>query len=153
MNIIKQIYELNRDYQSSDLQTNREELIKPKYDELLSWIKQECHEILPNSSNKKAMSYYKSQYQELVSCLNEDYLHLDNNWVENKIRPLAIGRKNYLFAGSHRGARWMAMMYSFFGTCCMNDINPRLWLQETMESMTTDKIEDYSTLIPGYANT
>lgn len=153
MNIIKQIYELNRDYQSSDLQTNREELIKPKYDELLSWIKQECHEILPKSPIGKAMSYYQSQYQELVSCLNEDYLHLDNNWVENKIRPLALGRKNYLFAGSHRGARWMAMMYSFFGTCFMNDINPRLWLQETMESMTTDKIEDYSTLIPGYANT
>jgi len=40
-----------------------------------------------------------------------------------------------------------------FGTCFLNDINPRLWLQETMESMTTYKIEDYSTIIPGYATT
>lgn len=155
MSILNKIYHLDGQYDRADLAVNdsrytlRQEQIKPLYEELLSWIQKESEVVLPKSPIGKAMNYYQSQYPKLIGCLEQGNLHLDNNWVENKIRPLALGRKNYLFAGSHNGAKWIAMMYSFFGTCYMNDINPRTWLQETMEYMTTHKIEDYSTLIPG----
>jgi len=51
-------------------------------------------------------------------------IRLDNNANENKIRPLALGRKNFLFAGSHVGAKRIAMMYSFFASCKEADVNP-----------------------------
>jgi len=95
------------------------------------------------------MNYYQAQYPKLIGCLERGDLHIDNNWVENKIRPLALGRKNYIFAGSHNGARWIAMMYSFFGTCHMHNINPRDWLINAMEKMTHTKIENYTDLLPG----
>ena len=155
MSILNKIYQLDGQYDRADLAVNnsrytlRQKQIKPLYEELLSWIQKESEVVLPKSPIGKAMNYFQSQYPKLIRCLDQGNLHLDNNWVENKIRPLAIGRKNYLFAGSHNGAKWIAMMYSFFGTCYMNDINPRTWLQETMQYMTTHKIEDYRILIPG----
>jgi hypothetical protein len=59
-------------------------------------------------------------------------LEIDNNLIENAIRPVAIGRKNYLFAGSHNGARRAAMLYSFLGTCKINDVNPFEWLRDVL---------------------
>ena len=47
--------------------------------------------------------------------------------------PVALGRKNYLFAGSHEGAKRAAMFYSFFGTCKKNNVNPYLWLKKVLE--------------------
>ena len=53
--------------------------------------------------------------------------------MENAIRPNAIGRKNFLFAGSHEGARRAAMFYTFFGTCKMHGVNPWQWLKRVLE--------------------
>jgi len=54
---------------------------------------------------------------------------------QNAIRPVAIGRKNYLFAGSHEAAQRAAMMYSLFNTCRLHNINPYLWLKDVLERM------------------
>ena len=74
---------------------------------------------------------------------------IDNNLVENSIRPMALGRKNYLFAGNHQAAQNAAMMYSFFGTCKKLNINPNKWLPQVLEKLPycqTDK--DYEDLLP-----
>ena len=60
-------------------------------------------------------------------------LETDNNLVENSIRPNALGRKNYLFAGSHSGAQRAAMFCSFFGTCKQQGVNPWKWLKRVLE--------------------
>ena len=60
-----------------------------------------------------------------------------DNLAENAIRGIALGRKNYLFAGSNRGAERVAMMYSFFGTCKKNDVNPYQWLRRVLEIIPT----------------
>jgi transposase len=60
-------------------------------------------------------------------------IHLDNNALENKIRPLALGRKNFLFAGSHDRAKRIAMMYSFFASCKEADVNPYAWMTDTLK--------------------
>ena len=65
-------------------------------------------------------------------------LKMDNNLIENKVRPMVIGRKNYLFAGSHNGAERAAMFYSFFGTCKMHNINPHQWLKYVLENINSE---------------
>ena len=76
---------------------------------------------------------------------------IDNNLIENTIRPVALGRKNYMFAGSHKGAERSAIMYSFFGTCKLNNIDPYKWLKKTLEVIPEYKANKLKELIPGYS--
>jgi hypothetical protein len=63
---------------------------------------------------------------------------------------MALGRKNYLFAGSHKGAENIAMMYTFFGTCKARGVNPMDWLETTLEKIGETKMTELHTLLPGY---
>ena len=71
------------------------------------------------------------------------------NLVENSIRPLALGRKNYLFAGSHDAAQNIAMMYSFFGSCKKQNIDPLKWLTAVLNVIATHPINKLDELLPG----
>ena len=75
-------------------------------------------------------------------------LNIDNNPVENCIRPIAIGRKNYLFAGSHEAAQRSAMLYSLMGTCKLNGINPFIWLRDVLQRITNHPQENLQELLP-----
>jgi hypothetical protein len=75
-------------------------------------------------------------------------LNPDNNPVERSIRPVAVGRKNYLFAGSLRGAERLAMIYSLIGTCIMNNINPYDWLEDVIEKINDYPVNKISELLP-----
>jgi len=72
---------------------------------------------------------------------------------DNAIRPMAIGRKNYLFCGSHGAAQNAAMLYSFFGSCKMQNINPREWLEDTLQRIPDHSIQKLEELLPGYQTT
>ncbi|NLA61757.1 MAG: IS66 family transposase [Bacteroidales bacterium] len=84
--------------------------------------------VLPTSETGKAITYATNLWSSLQSYLYDGNLQIDNNLIENKIRPIALGRKNYLFAGSHNGAERSAMFYSFFSCCKLNSINPQKWM-------------------------
>ena len=75
-------------------------------------------------------------------------LDIDNNPVENCIRPVAIGRKNYLFAGSHEAAQRSAMLYSLLGTCKLNEINPFIWLKDVLQRINAYDKDKVSQLLP-----
>ena len=75
-------------------------------------------------------------------------LSIDNNPVENSIRPVAIGRKNYLFCGSHEAAKRSAMLYSLLGTCKMNGINPFDRLKDVLETIPAHPINKIKELLP-----
>jgi hypothetical protein len=79
---------------------------------------------------------------------NSGRLQIDNNLVENAVRPIAIGRKNYLFAGSHDGARRAAMLYSFMGTCKKNNVNPFEWLKDILIRMPSHRVNKLEQLLP-----
>jgi len=66
-------------------------------------------------------------------------MEIDNNLVENAVTPLAIGRKNYLFAGSHQVAEMTAAMYSFMASCKKNKINEFEWLKDVLERIQSHK--------------
>lgn len=84
------------------------------------WMANESKQVLPKSLIGKAFQYTVNLWDSLLAYLYNGKLQIDNNAIENSIRPNALGRKNYMFAGSHNGAQRTAMFYSFFGTCkCM----------------------------------
>lgn len=97
-----------------------------------SWLMENYKQVTPQSPIGKAISYSLQRWDKLSIYATDGRLQIDNNFVENAIRPLAIGRKNYLFAGSHDGARRAAMLYSFMATCKKHEINPQEWLKDVL---------------------
>jgi hypothetical protein len=91
--------------------------------------------VTPKSSIGKAMTYFINQYPKLLAIFEDSRVELDNNRIENEIRPLALGRKNYLSAGIHPAAQRITMTYSFFASCKVNEINPHQWLKNTLETI------------------
>lgn len=140
--------ETPQDFQAR--KTVRDARIKPLLKEIKQWIEAEQFNVLPKSPIGKAMTYFINQYPKLEAIFSDGRIELDNNLIENAIRPMAIGRKNYLFCGSHKAAQHAAMLYSFFGTCKMQNINPREWLQETLERIPDHSIQKLEELLPGY---
>jgi hypothetical protein len=80
--------------------------------------------------------------------LEDGRLEIDNNLVENAIRPIAIGRKNYLFAGSHAGAQRAAMTYSLLGSCKRQGINANEYLQDVLQRLPEGPINQLKELLP-----
>ncbi|MEX2633602.1 MAG: transposase, partial [Balneolales bacterium] len=96
----------------------------------------------------KAMSYSMDRWNGLSGYLYDGRLEIDNNLVENAIRPVALGRKNYLFAGSHKGAQRAGMIYSFFAICKKHEVNPQVWLKYVLENIMATKYNDIRKLYP-----
>ena len=152
--LIQQIYAADRGQKARPAEERkqyREEKVRPLFDELRSWIDAELQSAIePKSPLGKALSYANQQWSKLIRILDHENTELDNNLIENKIRPLALGRKNFLFAGSHDAAQRISMMYSFFGSCKAHDINPYEWLKTTLEQIPDTKKSDLEKLLPGY---
>jgi len=127
----------------------REENLRPVYDQLKEWADEEIIKLPPKSPIAKAIAYMLNQWPLLMTIFKDGRLLIDNNAIENKIRPLALGRKNYLFAGSHLAAQRAAMMYSFFATCKTQGVNPYDWLAHTLNHIADTKMTDLHSLLPG----
>lgn len=121
----------------------------PILEELKVWLDTESSRVLPNSSIGKAISYTLKLWDRLTVYLYHGQLQIDNNLIENCIRPIALGRKNYLFSGSHAAAQNTAMLYSFLGSCQRNNIPPQLWLSDVLEKLNDPDYEGkFSDLLP-----
>ncbi|MDZ7613827.1 MAG: IS66 family transposase [Flavobacteriaceae bacterium] len=103
---------------------------------------------IPKSPMGIALNYAIQRWDKLLNYLYDGSLEIDNNQVENAIRPNALGRKNYLFAGSHEGAKRAAMFYSFFGTCKKNNVNPFQWLKKVLEVIPNYPANKIGELLP-----
>lgn len=104
----------------------------------------------PRSPLGTAYQYCMNRWDSLLNYLHDGNIHIDNNSIENKIRPLALGRKNFLFAGSHDAAINIAMYYSFFATCKQNDIAPKKWLVYVLKNINETKISELKNLLPQF---
>ena len=98
----------------------------PILEELKEWLakQKENLDILPSDRLYTAIGYAYKRWEGLGKYCEDGRLEIDNNLVENTIRPLALGRKNYLFAGSDQGAMNLAICYSLVNTCQKNNIHP-----------------------------
>lgn len=122
----------------------------PVINEFGKWMfEQMKHQlILPRSPIGKAFKYSMDRWDQLSAYLFDGILEIDNNLVENAIRPLALGRKNYLFAGSHNAAQRAAGIYSFFAICKKHEVNPYEWLKYTLENIMSINHKDIRNLYP-----
>lgn len=120
----------------------------PVINELGIWIFKEIKNTLPKSRIGKAMAYAYARWDALSAYLYDGNLQIDNNQIENAIRPVALGRKNWLFAGSHEAAQRSAMIYSFFAICKKHEVNPFQWLKYTLENIMSINHKDIKDLYP-----
>jgi len=104
--------------------------------------------LLPRHGLQEHLSYALNQREAMFRYLDDGRYQIDNNAIERQIRPIAIGRKNYLFAGSHDGARRAAVFYSLVATCKLNKVNPTLWLTDVLKRMPTMPRSRYPELLP-----
>jgi len=115
---------------------------------LQKWMQQAYTEVLPSSAIGKALAYSLVRWYKLSYYAHTDFIHLDNNPVENSIRPVAVGRKNYLFAGSHDAAQRAAMIYSLLASCKNYNVNPFEWLNDILTRIAGTPINQIRNLLP-----
>ena len=150
---MQKLYALERQGKESELsddelyQLRQKEAI-PVLNDLKQWMLENYKAVLPQSAIGQAIYYSLQRWDKLSIYTRDALLRIDNNLVENAIRPVAIGRKNYLFAGSHNGARRAAMLYSFLGTCKMNHINPFDWLRDVLIRIPEYPVNKIELLLP-----
>lgn len=121
----------------------RQQQALPILEELGHWLKeQSTNGILPKSPIGKAIAYALKRWKGLCAYAHDGQLEIDNNLVENTIRPVALGRKNYLFAGSDEAAQNLACLYSIIGTCNMHGLNAFSYLSWLLRKVATEKITD-----------
>ena len=101
------------------------------------WIEANYPKALPGGRMGKALSYTHSIFMRLSRYHLDGRYLLDNNGAENAIRPLAVGRKGYMFCGNHEAAENAAVMYSLLGCCKTSDVNPREWLTDVFGKIAT----------------
>ncbi|TVQ20497.1 MAG: IS66 family transposase [Bacteroidetes bacterium] len=122
----------------------------PVINEIGQYIYNEKSKVTPKSPIGKAFEYCSNRWISLQNYLKEGILEIDSNLVENAIRPLALGRKNYLFAGSHDAAKNIGMFYSFFATCKKHDIEPQAWLIYVIKNINNTKSSEIKNLLPQF---
>ncbi|MCF8238809.1 MAG: IS66 family transposase, partial [Saprospiraceae bacterium] len=153
LRLIQQIYGIERELKSNYSENGaytqeRHSKMKPVFAEWKIWLDENEQKVLPKNPLGKAIVYTRNQWVKLEKILEDSRFQLDNNLIENMIRPLALGRKNYLFAGSHAAGERIAMMYSFFGTCKLCGINPTDWLKDTLLKLPDWPINRINELLP-----
>ncbi len=152
---IGELYDNERDIREGEFTNEqilslRKEKSAPIMESLKTYLDEQLIQLLPKSATGKAVAYSLNLWDKLNVFLEKPEVLIDNNLIENSIRPLALGRKNYLFAGSHNAAQSTAMMYSFFGSCKMQGVEPYQWLKSTLEKISDHKANKLHQLLPGY---
>lgn len=133
---------------ADEIYTLRQEESLPILTSMKQWMTEAYIKALPKSAIGKALGYSLQRWKELVTYTTDGNLNIDNNPVENSIRPVALGRKNYLFAGSHEAAKRSAMLYSLMGTCKMHGINPFIYLKDVLQRIGSHPINQIELLLP-----
>lgn len=158
MGEIQKLYQIERicteaNMSDDERKQKRQELAKPIMEHLKAWMETEASKFSPSSLMGKAVTYAYSRWDYMMRYLEDGMLMIDNNLAENAIRPITLGRKNYLFCGNHEAAGWMSVICSLIGTCKEQDVNPRMYLNDIIAKMPyikTDPLNDppYDQVLP-----
>lgn len=118
----------------------RQERAKPIFDNLDSWLGGQLQKVPGKSELAKAIRYALTRMKKLRPYLDQGFLELDNNAAERAMKPVAIGRKNYLFVGSEGGGNAAAIAYTLIETAKLNGIDPQAWLTWVLTKIADHKI-------------
>jgi transposase len=126
----------------------RQAVLAPKLQALKHWLDALQPKVLGNSGLAGAIAYAQKRWDALARVLDDGRYPLDNNPAENAIRPIAIGRKNWLFAGSETAGKRAAALMSLLATAKANGLEPHAWLVDVLTRLPTTKDRDIETLLP-----
>jgi transposase len=150
---MQELYAIERECHDRELDFDARKKVRQEksltiLDELETWLKVNAPDVLPKSAIGQAIAYTLSLWWRLKRYVEDGRYEIDNNLIENSIRPVALGRKNYLFAGSHEAAQRAAMIYSFLGSCKLNNVNPAEWLTYVLKRLPDYKANRIEELLP-----
>lgn len=151
LEIFGRLYNIERkikDKTAQQRKTARQELAKPLWSDFGRWLEENAGMLNEKSAINKAFAYTMKRYKRLSVYMENSTLNIDNNAIEGSIRGIALGRKNYLFCGSHDGAQRSAMLYSFMGTCKLQGINPMVWLVDVLKKINNHPSAQIQELLP-----
>ena len=124
---------------------------KPQLEKIHAWLVKHVSQAPPKGKLGQALHYMKNHWEKLIRYIDDGKLEIDNNLIENVIRPFALGRKNWMFAGNPRGAKAGAILYSLLMTAKENGLNEHAYLTFVFNRIRSCKTDsDYQQLIPGY---
>ncbi len=114
-----------------------------------SWFDKALLNTLPKGKTGEALAYTHKNWVKLTEYIKDGRLSIDNNPVENAIRPFAIGRKNWMFSDSQQGAKASAMLYSMIETAKANQVEPYIYLKTVFSQLPqAESLEDIEGLLP-----
>lgn len=145
------LYEIERDIRGSpesQRRQARQQRAAPILTELKSWLTANLSRVSKKSGLAEAIRYALPRWSALTRYVNDGLLEIDNNLAENALRAVALGRKNYLFAGSDAGGERAALMYSLIGTAKLNGINPEAYLRYVLDRIADHPINRIDELLP-----
>jgi hypothetical protein len=148
---ISQLYDVERDARhllpEERLQI-RQAKPKPFADAFKEWMLLQRQKITDGSATAKALDYSLKRWGALTQFLDDGQLPIDNNWIENQIRPIAIGRNNWLFAGSLRAGQRAAAVMSLIQSAKLNGHDPYAYLKDVLARLPTHKNSQIEELLP-----
>ena len=149
--LIAKLYEVERESREFEPQARlllRQSRSRPIADALHAWLTAQRQPLAKSDVTAKAIDYSLSNWRALTRFLDDGNVPIDNNAVENSIRPLAVGRKNWLFVGSQQAGERAAVMLSLIESAKLNGHDPWAYLKDVFERLPTLKNRDLELLLP-----
>jgi transposase len=146
-----ELYGVEREVSDEDAQVRldaRRRRSRPVADALHQWLRQQRQKIPDGSATARAIDYSLNRWLALTRFLDDGELPIDNNWVENRIRPIALGRQNWLFAGSLRAGKRAAAVMSLIHSAKLNGLDPYAYLRDVLERLPTQPARRIEELLP-----
>jgi transposase len=151
LELIGELYSIEagiRGKPAAERQRVRQEKSLPLLATIKAWMTDKLATLSTKSELAKAIRYSLNQWDALVLYCEDGRVEISNALAENALRCVALGRKNFLFAGSDSGGEWAAAMYSLIGTCRLNGINPRAYLEYVLTHIADHPINRIDELLP-----
>ena len=152
ISLIAKLYGIEKRIKELDEQARyaiRQQESVPQLVKIREWLDRSLHGTLPKGLLGKALSYLDKNWRKLTVYTNDGRLCIDNNPAENAIRPFVIGRKNYLFSASVRGATSSANIYSLIETAKANGLEPYYYLRQVFTELPkATSVDDIEALLP-----
>ena len=126
----------------------RQQQARPLLTAFKAWLDAQRLTTLGNSGTAKAMDYTLKRWPALVRYVDDGHYPIDNNPIENAIRPIALGRKNWMFVGAERAGHRAAAIMGLLATAKANGLEPQAWLTDVLTRLPTTKARDIDTLLP-----
>jgi transposase len=147
------LYEIEREARERELTTDgrrqlREQRAKPIAEALRQWLTRQRNQVPDGSATRKAIDYSLGRWAALTRYIEDGDLPIDNNHIENRIRPVALGRNNWLFAGSLRAGQRAAAVMSLVQSAKLNGHDPYRYLKDVMERLPTQPASRLAELLP-----